>query len=84
MMRNQQRQADPARTRREILKPTLFPRKLHFWSKDYEMEANAKYGDASIFVFTNVRPKYSENDFNVYIRTKLELRTNAALAAFDP
>ena len=60
--------------RREVLKPTLTPRKLHFWLKDYKMEANAKFGDASVYTFTEVEPSYTEDNVEVYLRDKLGLR----------
>jgi hypothetical protein len=55
------------------MKPTLNPRNLHFWLKDYEKEANAKFGDASIFIFTDVEPLYKEDNFEVYLKTKLKI-----------
>ena len=70
MMKNQHRIGERERQRREIMKPTLNPRTLHFWLKDYEIESNAKYGDVSIYVFTNVNPAYMEDDFNTYIMDK--------------
>ena len=82
-MKSNNQSGDASRQRREIMKPTLFPRKLHFWLKDYEMEANAKYGDASVFVFTEIEPTYAEDNFNTYIRGKLNLRTVAALNGLD-
>jgi len=66
------------------MKPTLRPRNLHFWLQDYEKEANAKFGDASIYVFTNEEPKYKNNDFDAYLRRKLNIRSVAALNAIDP
>ena len=83
-MKNQQKSTERANQRREIKKPTLLPRRLHFWIKDYELEANAKFGDASIFVFTDTVPKYGENDFDTYLRTKLNLRHQRQIAALDP
>jgi hypothetical protein len=83
-MKTTNQSGSSSRQRREILKPTLSPRKLHFWLKDYEMEANAKYGDASVYVFTEVEPKYAQDNFNTYIREKLNLRTVAMLNGLDP
>ena len=85
MMRNQQRSVSSRENqRRDIMKPTLRPRNLHFWLQDYEKEANAKFGDASIYVFTNEEPKYKNNDFNAYLRQKLNIRSVAAFNAIDP
>ena len=69
-MKNQQRIGERERQRREIMKPTLFPRNLHFWLKDYEIEANAKFGDASTFVFTDVEPAYKNDNFDDYLKFK--------------
>lgn len=84
MIRNQQRSSTRDNQRREIMKPTLKPRNLHFWLKDYEMEANAEFKDASIYVFTNVEPKYKQDNFATYLREKLGLRTAAAFNGLDP
>lgn len=83
MMRNQQRNPKRESQRRDIMKPTLRPRNLHFWLKDYEKEANAKFGDASVYVFTDAEPLYSEDNFVTYLRRKLNLRNNAALNGID-
>ena len=83
-MKNQQRSDEKSRQRREIYQPTLFPRRLHFWLKDYEMVANAKYGDASIYVFTDIEPPYKQDNFDTYIRLKLNLRNVAALNGLNP
>ena len=70
-MRIQQRFSETDFQRREIMKPTLRPRNLHFWLKDYEEEANAKFGDASVSVFTSVDPNYKQDNFDVYLGEKL-------------
>jgi hypothetical protein len=67
MSKNQQRTGERDRQRRDMLKPTLKPRNLHFWLKDYEKEANADFGDASIYVFTNIEPAYKEDCFDTYL-----------------
>ena len=55
------------------MKPTLKPRNLHFWLKHYEKEANANFGDASIYTFTGVKPAYCEDDFPTYLWSKLKI-----------
>jgi len=69
--------------RSEVRKPALFPRGLHFFLKDYEAVANAKFGDAAYFTFTGQQADYAEQNFRVYARGKLRLATLAQVDRHD-
>ena len=70
--------------RREVAKPTLKPRGLHFFLHDYEIVANANFGDVATYVFTGEKPDYiKQNNFKEYAIANLGVDDEEAMAECD-